>query len=650
MKKIYLISLSLFLIWGCGGDGGGESTTAPTAALSPSISWNMSSSATAEENTNGATLIDVTLNNSSAQLSISLTGTDASNFSVSNGYLVFTDLPDFENPTDSNTDNSYSLTLNAAGAGISSTHSFDISVTNVNEKPTFTTENTSAFSIDENTTALKTIVASDPENDTVSFSLQDSSEAEDEGLLEIDASTGSITFKVAPNFEKPTDIDLNNSLTFTVLASDGSLSASKKYFASINNVQEAPTNITISNNSILENVAGPEVGTVTIEDEDLDIKTIRVSNSDGGCFTLGPNLVLSVCSTLGYDYEAKSSYSVEITVEDSGGLVFSDTISLIITDVNEAPSSITLANGTGAENSAGVSFGTLDTIDPDNSDTFTYAVTGGADEASFEIGSSNQLKFKSTVSANFETKSSYTVTVTSTDSASNTVSKSLTVSITDVNESPTDISLSTGVGNASENEAGASFGTLSTSDPDASDTFSYAVTGGADSASFEIGSSNQIKFKSSVSGNYEVKNSFEVTVTATDAGSNTYSKTFYMYLTDVNEFPSFTSTSVTSVAENGTAILTVTSSDPEGAALTFSLGAGDDTAKFNITSAGVLTFLRSPDYEIPGDSDEDNVYRVNIIVSDGIRSTGQAMDITVTDVTEAAALETPENVQTVETK
>ena len=96
--------------------------------------------------------------------------------------------------------------------------------------------------------------------------------------------------------------------------------------------------------------------------------------------------------------------------------------------------------------------------------------------------------------------------------------------------------------------------------------------------------------------------------------------------------------------------MTVTSSDPEGAALTFSLGAGDDTAKFNITSAGVLTFLRSPDYEIPGDSDEDNVYRVNIIVSDGIRSTGQAMDVTVTDVTEAAALETPENVQTVETK
>jgi len=648
MKKIYLISLSLFVVWGCGGDGDGDSTTTLSVSVSPTITWNMSSSATAEENSNGATLIDVSLNNSSSQLSLSLSGTDASKFGISDGYLVFTDLPDYENPTDSNTDNSYALTLNASGAGISSTHSFSVSVTNVNEKPTFTTENTSAFSIEENTSALKTIVASDPENDAVTFSLQDSSGAQDEGLLEIDSSSGSISFKVAPNFEKPTDIDLNNSLTFTVLASDASLSASKKYFASISNVQEAPTNITISSNTILENVSGPEVGTIIVEDDDVDINTISITNSDGGCFTLGANLVLSVCSTLGYDYEKKNSYLVEITIEDNGGFTFTDTISLTITDVNEAPSGITLVSGSGAENSAGVSFGTLNTLDPDASETFSYAITGGTDEASFEIGSSNQLKFKSTVSANFETKSSYTVTVTSTDAASHTVSESFTVSITDVNESPTDISLS--IGNASENVAGASFGILSTSDPDTSDTFSYAVTGGADAANFEIGSSNQLKFKSSVTGNYEIKNSYGVTITSTDVGSNTYTKTFYVYLSDINEYPSFTSSGVLSIAENGSAVVTVTSTDPEGASLTYSLGAGDDSAKFNITSAGVLTFLRSPDYEIPSDTNEDNVYRVNIIVSDGTRSTGQAMDVTVTDVTEASGLETPDNVQTVETK
>ena len=114
---------------------------------------------------------------------------------------------------------------------------------------------------------------------------------------------------------------------------------------------------------------------------------------------------------------------------------------------------------------------------------FTYAVTGGTDAASFEIGSSNTLKFKSTVSGNFETKSSYTVIVTSTDSGSASASSTLTLSLTDVNESPTDIALSGG-SFAAENLAGASFGTLSTTDPDASDSFTYSVTGGTDASQF----------------------------------------------------------------------------------------------------------------------------------------------------------------------
>ena len=92
MKKIHLIFLSLFVVWGCGGGGGSEdSTQAPiVSGGSLSITWNMSQSATVEENSNGATLIDATLNNSTATLSFTLSGTDSSKFSISNGYLVFT--------------------------------------------------------------------------------------------------------------------------------------------------------------------------------------------------------------------------------------------------------------------------------------------------------------------------------------------------------------------------------------------------------------------------------------------------------------------------------------------------------------------------------------------------------------------------------
>ena len=108
--------------------------------------------------------------------------------------------------------------------------------------------------------------------------------------------------------------------------------------------------------------------------------------------------------------------------------------------------------------------------------------------------------------------------------------------------------------------------------------------------------------------------------------------------------------STASAAENGTAVLTAAASDPESGSLTYSLGTGNDTASFSITSAGVLTFNRAPDYEIPTDSDENNTYLVNLIVSDGSLSTSLALTVTVTDVNEPTALNVPENVQTVETQ
>ena len=43
---------------------------------------------------------------------------------------------------------------------------------------------------------------------------------------------------------------------------------------------------------------------------------------------------------------------------------------------------------------------------------------------------------------------------------------------------------------------------------------------------------------------------------------------------------------------------------------------------------GVLTFSAPPDYEGPADRDEDNVYRVTVVASDGAK--GGALDVTVT--------------------
>jgi Ca2+-binding RTX toxin-like protein len=92
-------------------------------------------------------------------------------------------------------------------------------------------------------------------------------------------------------------------------------------------------------------------------------------------------------------------------------------------------------------------------------------------------------------------------------------------------------------------------------------------------------------------------------------------------------------TAAVSIAENTTAVTTVTAVDPDaGAELTFDLAGGDDEALFTINPlTGVLTFITAPDFEAPTDADTDNVYNVIVEVSDGIDIDTQTIDVTVTD-------------------
>ena len=106
--------------------------------------------------------------------------------------------------------------------------------------------------------------------------------------------------------------------------------------------------------------------------------------------------------------------------------------------------------------------------------------------------------------------------------------------------------------------------------------------------------------------------------------------------------PSFTSVSSFSVAENQTSVGTLTATDPNGDALTFSISGGADENLFslNITS-GVLTFLSAPDYENPEDSGTDNIYNLTVTVSDGSLSATANLVVTVTDVVENTPNQAP---------
>ncbi len=93
------------------------------------------------------------------------------------------------------------------------------------------------------------------------------------------------------------------------------------------------------------------------------------------------------------------------------------------------------------------------------------------------------------------------------------------------------------------------------------------------------------------------------------------------------------STTTYSVLENQTSAFTVSASDADGDTLTYSISSGDDSALMSINSSGVVTFISSPDFELPSDANTDNNYQITVTVSDGSLTDSENFTVTVTNDT-----------------
>ena len=177
---------------------------------------------------------------------------------------------------------------------------------------------------------------------------------------------------------------------------------------------------------------------------------------------------------------------------------------------------------------------------------------------------------------------------------------------------------------------------------DPGDKLTYTL-GGDGASSFDIDqASGQITVgpRTLLDREDDALTEFTVTVTATDPAGGTKEQTVMITINDVNEAPmmteGFTRNSQpeddTDVVADDTEVLTVDTymaTDPEsigtdGAACdmdscTWSVS-GTDAGDFDISNAadsfGALTFKEAPDYEMPADSNKDNVYMVTVVVTD----------------------------------
>ncbi|MEP7006680.1 MAG: hypothetical protein ABI810_11910 [Sphingomonas bacterium] len=291
---------------------------------------------------------------------------------------------------------------------------------------------------------------------------------------------------------------------------------------------------------------------------------------------------------------------------------------------------------------------TLQATNPNGAGSLVFSLVGGSDQAKFTLNSqTGVLSFITPPDYESPNDSgadgAYYITVAVSDGTYYDTQQ-LAVKLTNVNDAPFFGATANSI-NYIENGVG-TVTVLLVSDQD-QNPISYSLTG-ADSSLFTFDAATKaLRFISSP--NFEApadsdgNNVYNVTVVASDGQLST-SKVLTVTVTNINEAPIITSngggdTASISVNENTIAVATVTSTDPENTARTYSIAGGADAAKFTINaSTGALSFIAAPNFEAPADVGANNVYDVTVRASDGTLSDTQAIAVTVANVNEALSI------------
>ena len=352
-------------------------------------------------------------------------------------------------------------------------------------------------------------------------------------------------------------------------------------------------------------------------------------------------------------------YQLVVSATEAGNtLVATRSLTVTVSDVAvEGPTFSSASSAAFAENATGAVYTAVATPKVSGA-SVSYSISGGSDSAKFSINSSGVVSFVSSPNHESPTDSGsenvYNLVITATEAGNtNLTTHSVAVTVTDVGDvAPTFTSASSAT--FAENATGAVYTAVATPDVMGA-SISFSISGGADSAKFSINSSSGVvSFVSSP--NHESPtdsgsdNVYDLVITATEANNtNTVTQSVVVTVTDVGDVaPAFTSASSATFVENGTgAVYTaVVSSDVAGAAVTFAISGGADSAQFSInSSSGVVSFVSSPNHESPTDSGSDNVYNLVITATEAgnTNTTTHSVAVTVTDVGDLAPVFTSAN-------
>jgi putative Ig domain-containing protein/type IX secretion system substrate protein/Big-like domain-containing protein/HYDIN/CFA65/VesB family protein/cadherin domain-containing protein len=415
--------------------------------------------------------------------------------------------------------NQFYITAND-GSGGSVRQEFIIEVINTNDAPTVNEPAIDIEVIEDVllSSAISRSVFTDVDGDNLTLSASFSNA----DWLTFDPSNNRFT-------GTPDNDDVGN-VDITITATDGSGSTVTDLIVlTVINSNDDPTGIEVTNLEIFENsTINSIIGDLSTVDVDAaDSHTYKLvsgtGDTDNGSFEISS---LQLITSDALDFETKSSYSIRVQTSDVSGSTLEKVFTVTVSDINEVPSAVNLSASTVAENvDLGTIIGEILATDEDLSDSHIYALItgeGDVDNALFEIAD-GKLLTKS--SLDFESKASYSVRLEAIDEGGLSVENNLTISISDLNEAPTDISLSQS--SIIENsDISIPVTVFSAVDQDVNDSHTFSLVAGD-------GDTHNDKFEVSGTGlialgdiDYETLDSYSIRVKSTDAGGESFIKSF----------------------------------------------------------------------------------------------------------------------------
>ncbi|XP_053377420.1 cadherin-23-like [Mercenaria mercenaria] len=494
-----------------------------------------------------------------------------------------------------------------------------VNVNDVNDVTPSCTPAVQTFEVQENTAAttnIGTVACNDADsgaNGAISYVISTVDGVATTTPFQIDSTTGAFDLATAT-----LDYETDQHLIVVIHAIDGgtpALTGTASINVIVTDFNEHTPSFTATpySQTVIETASiGDSIFQVTASDSDTADTLMFSISPISTVFDIDPsNGQLSLIDTL--DYEATQTYEVTVLATDDGATprTGTATVTISVTDANDGVPVFNPAvyTATISENDAvGTTVTTVTATDSDS--TPSYTIQTGNGDAVFRIESSGVVVIDSVVNLDYDSATkAYTLVVTADDGV-NTGTTTVAVVVTNYNDNTPSYGATTSstATLAEDSPSGTAVVSVTATDDDHGDdgVITYSITSGNTDGLFAVNpSTGAVTLVGAL--DRESTQTYTLTITATDGGTNPNAKTADYILTvqvsDVNDVtPTCTSSLYSAtVAENvvtGSSVSQLTCSDtdatsPNNAVATYNIMSGNTNGDLAVSNSGEVTTVNT---------------------------------------------------------